>query len=181
MDKRLHPFVYAHASDSKTHNRLEFMLDAWYIRDIKNMDALDFDIAGEIGKKKLHASIGLWYKDLFKSIYNINIREDAALVAQRQFAGIRKRLRRPGIGFYTLVFLIRLLTKKDPRIFMHPKKTSEDYFTKEEYEGVKKMIETAVHEAAQKIDLFLDYISGVLPLKTVADTFENINFKGEAL
>ena len=181
MDKRLHPFVYAHADDSKTHNRLEFMLDAWYIRDIKNINAADFDIAGDLYKDKLSVSISDWYGQMLKKVYDLDSPRDAAIEAHQRFAVLRKRLRQPGIGFYTLAFLVYLLTKKDPRIFLHPKKITEDYFTKEEYEGVKKMIEEASDEAIEKIDFFLDYISGRLPLETVVDTLENINFKGEAL
>ena len=51
VDKRLHPFVYAHAPNGKIHNRLEFMLDSWVLNDLRGMEAADYDIAREISKK----------------------------------------------------------------------------------------------------------------------------------
>jgi hypothetical protein len=181
VDKRLHPFVYAHASDSATHNHLEFMLDAWILHDRKGMTAIDYDIAGEIKAKKLHPAIGRWYKEIFMRVYGLEAGEDTAAAAQKQFSRLRRILRKPGIYFYVMAFFAWLVAKKDLRIFLHPKKLTNEYFTQEQYEGLKKDLELAVREAATKIGLFLDYIDGIVPLETVMADFDNVNFKGDKL
>ncbi len=145
------------------------------------MEAADYDIAGEIIKKKLSASIGLWYRRMFQEVYGLEVRADAPAMAQKYFAQLRKRLATPGVGFYTLALSIYLFTRKDARIFLHPKKRTQAYFTREEYEGLKKDIEAAADEAAEKIDLFMKYLNGVLALEKVMGTFQDINFKGEAV
>lgn len=179
VDKAVHPFVFARAKDSNTHNALEFMLDAWYYKDIKNQNAYEFDVAGDFGNIKLDRAIGDWYRKLLKEVYGIKASKKMPLRAQRDFAAQKSFMQKDGAGFKIASFFIRLFTGMDVRSFMHPKIISQKYFNQKEYDYLKETIENAAAEAAQKIGGFLSYMEGQISLEEAMKDYSSVNFKGE--
>lgn len=179
VDKAVHPFVLAHTKDSNSHNALEFMLDAWYYKDIKNRDAFLFDIAVDFGEKKLDRTIANWYQKILKEVYGLTVSEKLPFRAQKDFAIQRGAMKKNTSGFRIASFFMRLFTGLNVRSFLHPKIMSEKYFNQKEYAYLKETIENAAVEASQKIGLFLSYLEGEITLEQVMNDYGSVNFNGE--
>jgi hypothetical protein len=179
VDKGLHPFVFGRVTGMPKHNGLEFTLDALYVRDEWEKQAEDIDIFKDLYRLPLAASIGKWYEAMDEQLYQFGMKGEMAARAHRDFADLRKTFRHPGFYVYTMAFLIRLFTGTDIRMFLYPRDPSFLYFSKEEYEDLKKLVERAAMEAAVKIRAFLAFSKGEIPIEDVTAKFEDVNFRGE--
>jgi len=161
VDKNTHPFVYGKAGrNTGVHNRIEFMWDSFAAKEQWDIEPEQFDIYSDIMYGEVGDGIRGWYSALVRQVYGRRMSTKAIPKAQRHFAKIKLRLADLGLLSRMLVRVIRIISGFDVTAMTYPKRRSEQWFSREEYQKMQAMLQKGIDEACEMIRVAIAYISG---------------------
>jgi hypothetical protein len=161
VDKNTHPFVYGKAGgNTSLHNRIELMWDSFAAKEKWGIEPQQFDIYSDIMDEKVGEGICGCYSAVAKEVYGKRMGGSAVPRAQKYFARIKARLVDINRFGRILIRVIRALSGFDVGAMMYPERRSEQWFSREEYQGMQDMLQKGVDEACDMIRVALEFISG---------------------
>lgn len=159
IDKNAHPFVYQRAGDDNNlHHAIEFMWDSYTSKEQWNIEPKQFDISADVMYGDVGDGICEWYCNIAKHVYQINIKPYMIREAQKHLAKAKKALNNITLPAKMLIKAINKVVGFDLSNMTYPEKRDFLVFTKEEYDNMRKTLDTGVDEAAKMIHIALNVI-----------------------
>lgn len=177
VDKNTHPFVYGKAGKNAcTHNRIEYMWDSYAAKEHWDIEPQQFDVPSDIMSGEVGEGICGWYQAVVKEVYGKKIRTRVIPKAQKHFAKVKEKLNDLGLITRVLIKIIRVLSRFDIGAMIYPKRRSEEWFSREEYERMRGLLQKSVDEACDMIHCAIGYILG--EVDALPEWFGDTDFSG---